>query len=83
MNKIAVLLCAAMLGMGVSQVSLAEGTAAQAAKPVSCTAEAKAKGLTDKKEIKAYIKDCKKARKAKKVKHEKKVHKKEQKKQDK
>ena len=54
----------AVIGLGMAQLSIAEGKADKAAKPVSCKKEAKASGLTDKKEIKKYVTDCKKARKA-------------------
>lgn len=68
MNRTAVLLCAAVIGLSATQASFAEGKSDKAAHPVSCKAEARAKGLTDKKEVRAYIKECKKAHKAKQAK---------------
>lgn len=68
MRKISILVMALVVGLGFSQVSMAEGAKEKAAKPASCSHEAKASGLTDKGEIKAFVKKCKADRKASKAK---------------
>ena len=49
---------AVVLTAAVAFPVYAADTAAAPKKPVSCTKEAKNSGLTDKKEIKAYVKEC-------------------------
>ena len=49
---------AVVLTAAVAFPVYAADTAAAPKKPVSCTKEAKSTGLTDKKEIKAYVKEC-------------------------
>lgn len=61
MNKFLVVLLTAAMGLGFAQSSVAEE---KAAKPASCKEEAKNAGLTDKKAIKDFVKQCKKDRKA-------------------
>lgn len=56
----AVLSSMIMLGAGLQSTAMANEAAA---KPASCKEQAKAKGLKDKKEIKAFVKECKAAAK--------------------
>ena len=62
MKKLSVLLMTAVISLGMAQLSMAEGKADKAATPVSCKKAAKASGLTDKKDIKNYVKECKKTK---------------------
>ena len=55
----AVLSSMILLGAGLQTNAMANE--AKATKPVSCKHQAKAKGLKDKKEIRAFIKECKAA----------------------
>jgi hypothetical protein len=64
MQKMYVMFLALVLSLSFSQISMAADAAATApAKAVSCKQEAKAAGLKDKKEIKAFVKQCKADRK--------------------
>jgi len=63
MQKMYVLFLALVLGLGFSQISMSADAVAPA-KAVSCKQEAKAAGLKDKKEIKAFVKQCKADRKS-------------------
>lgn len=65
MNKITLVLTSVLL-LSVSNLSFAEPSADKKAKKAitkACKAEAKAQGLTDKADIKAFVKTCKKAKK--------------------
>ena len=57
----AVLSSLMLIGAGLQSTAMAEEAAA--AKPASCKAQAKAKGLKDKAEIKKFVKECKAAAK--------------------
>lgn len=65
MNKSVAVVITTLLALGATQPGFAEGKSENAAKPVSCKQQAKDQGLTDKKEIKAFVKECKKANKDK------------------